>query len=215
MVHPAYDDVTRTRFVAGGSIWLHRGWLGMGAVRWQTSTGGDGLSMPHRPSVVVTAIVNIWTNDAASIAAPTTESLPSRRTVFLWVLGSVTRSRLPAYRSPVDTMAAYLDELEAAGVRRTVVFSQPWSRALTAWRPSSRRAHTQSCRARTHSLRGNPGSRALVGARAQAVVSTDSELARAIGRSFIERPYLQLRNYVDNLLRHGIPNRMPCKRPAH
>ena len=35
------------------------------------------------------------------------------------------------------------------------------------------------------------------------VVSTDASLARAIGRDFVANPYLGLRNYVSNLLRHG------------
>jgi hypothetical protein len=36
-----------------------------------------------------------------------------------------------------------------------------------------------------------------------AVVSTDPQTARAIGRKFVKDPYLNLRNYVNNLLRHG------------
>jgi len=35
------------------------------------------------------------------------------------------------------------------------------------------------------------------------VVSTDPQQARAIGRDFVKTPYLGLRNYVTNLLRHG------------
>jgi hypothetical protein len=34
-------------------------------------------------------------------------------------------------------------------------------------------------------------------------VSTEPDKARAIGRAFVEKPYLGLRNYVNNLLRHG------------
>ncbi|MGH3389952.1 MAG: hypothetical protein ACRDOO_13870 [Actinomadura sp.] len=35
------------------------------------------------------------------------------------------------------------------------------------------------------------------------IVSTDVDHARAIGRDFVASPYLGLRNYVNNLLRHG------------
>ena len=47
------------------------------------------------------------------------------------------------------------------------------------------------------------GSETLLAPEHKAVVSTDPETARAIGRAFVEKPYLGLRNYVNNLLRHG------------
>jgi probable F420-dependent oxidoreductase len=35
------------------------------------------------------------------------------------------------------------------------------------------------------------------------IISTDAGHARAVGRDFVANPYLGLRNYVNNLLRHG------------
>lgn len=46
------------------------------------------------------------------------------------------------------------------------------------------------------------GALASLGACVDVVVSTDASLARAIGRDFVANPYLGLRNYVCNLLRH-------------
>ncbi len=50
---------------------------------------------------------------------------------------------------------------------------------------------------------GVHGSEPLLAPEHKAVLSTDPEKARAIGRAFVEKPYLGLRNYVNNLLRHG------------
>ena len=35
------------------------------------------------------------------------------------------------------------------------------------------------------------------------ILETDSDIARRIGRPFVADPYLKLRNYTTNLLRHG------------
>src|SRR5258707_10651796 len=50
---------------------------------------------------------------------------------------------------------------------------------------------------------GVHGSEPLLAPEHKAVLSTDPEKARAIGRAFVEKPYLGLRNYVNNLLRYG------------
>jgi probable F420-dependent oxidoreductase len=47
------------------------------------------------------------------------------------------------------------------------------------------------------------GPEPLLAPEQKAVVNTDPEQARAIGRNFVKDPYLKLRNYVNNLLRHG------------
>jgi probable F420-dependent oxidoreductase len=47
------------------------------------------------------------------------------------------------------------------------------------------------------------GPDALLAPEHKAVLSTDADRARAIGRGFVSKPYLALSNYVNNLLRHG------------
>jgi probable F420-dependent oxidoreductase len=55
----------------------------------------------------------------------------------------------------------------------------------------------------TRHARGIIGAEALLAPEHKAVVSTDATRARAIGRAFVEKPYLGLRKCVNNLLRHG------------
>jgi probable F420-dependent oxidoreductase len=55
----------------------------------------------------------------------------------------------------------------------------------------------------THHAREILGPEALLAPEHKVVVSADPDRARAIGRAFVEKPYLKLSNYVNNLLRHG------------
>ena len=117
--NPAYDDVARTRFVAEAeAVGYTAAWLGMGR-----GAVGD-LDLVERALdatstiVVVTAIVNIWTNDAASIARSYHRISAKHGERFLLGVGIGHPESIAAYRSPVETMAAYLNELEADGVPR-------------------------------------------------------------------------------------------------
>ena len=67
--NPAYDDVTRTRFVAEAeAVGYTAAWLGMGRGAVADLDLVERALDATSTIVVVTAIVNMWTNDAASIA---------------------------------------------------------------------------------------------------------------------------------------------------
>src|SRR5258705_4115018 len=94
--------------------------------------------------VVVTAIVNIWTKDAASIARSYHRISAKHGERFLLGVGIGHPESIAAYRSPVETMAAYLNELEADGVprdRRVLAALGP--RALRLAAPRAAGPHPQ------------------------------------------------------------------------
>src|SRR5882672_6745242 len=134
--NPAYNDVTRTRFVAEAeAVGYTAAWLGMGrgavAVLDLVERALDATST----IVVVTAIVNIWTNDAASIARSYHRISAKHGERFLLGVGIGHPESIAGYRSPVDTMAAYLNELEAEGVpqdRRVLAALGPRALRLAA-----------------------------------------------------------------------------------
>ena len=64
--------------------------------------------------VVATAIVNMWTNDAASVAESYERIDAKHPGRFLLGVGIGHPESTSLYRSPYDTMVSYLDELDAA-----------------------------------------------------------------------------------------------------
>src|ERR1700736_428536 len=65
---------------------------------------------------VATAIVNVWTNDAERVAR-SYQRIATKHPDRLLLGGAVGHPEsIATYRSPLETMAAYLDVLDAGGV---------------------------------------------------------------------------------------------------
>src|SRR4030088_582834 len=102
-------------------------------------------------------------------------------------------------------MTADLDVLDAGGVpqdRRVLAALGPRALRLAAERSAGAHPYLVVPEYTRHA-RETLGSEPLLAPEHKAVVSTEPEKARATGRNFIKDPYLGLRNYVNNLLRHG------------
>src|SRR6266403_1209732 len=107
--NPAYDDVARTRFVAEAeAVGYTAAWLGMGRGAVADLDLVERALAATSTIVVVTAIVNIWTNDAASIARSYHRISAKHGERFLLGVGIGHPESIAAYRSPVDTIEAYL-----------------------------------------------------------------------------------------------------------
>jgi probable F420-dependent oxidoreductase len=124
---------------------------------------------------------------------------------FLLGVGVSHPETIATYRSPLDTMATYLDTLEAGGVpqdRRVLAALGPRALQLAGARAAGTHPYLVVPDYTRHA-RAILGAAPLLAPEHKAVVSTDPQTARAIGRNFVKDPYLNLRNYVNNLLRHG------------
>jgi len=155
--------------------------------------------------VVATAIVNMWTNDAASIAASYERIEAKHPGRFMLGVGIGHPESISHYHSPYDAMVSYLDELDAAVPAGRRVLAALGDRALRLARDRAAGTHPYLVVPdHTRHAREVLGPGPLLAAPEHTVVvSTDASLARAIGRDFVANPYLGLRNYVSNLLRHG------------
>jgi probable F420-dependent oxidoreductase len=204
--NPVYDDSTRIEFVVEAeALGYTAAWLGLGQ-----SAVAD-LSLVERALdatttiIVATAIVNIWTNDATTVARSYQRIAAKHPDRFLLGVGVGHPESIATYRSPLETMTAYLDVLDAGGVprdRRVLAALGPRALRMAAERAAG--AHPYLVVPEfTRNAREILGSEPLLAPEHKAVVSTDPEKARAIGRDFVRDPYLRLRNYVNNLLRHG------------
>src|SRR5437870_4881380 len=114
---PVYDDAARTAFVVEAeALGYTTAWLGLGARAMADLSLVERVLDATTTIVVATAIVNMWTNDAVLVARSYRRIAAKHPDRFLLGVGVSHPETIATYRSPLDTMATYLDTLEAGGV---------------------------------------------------------------------------------------------------
>lgn len=188
--------------------------IGYGAL-WLGSSRGD-LELPARllagtgRLAVATAIVNIWTDPAAEVAARYADLEARAPNRLLIGLGS---SHAPlvepagfSYRRPLRRLGAYLDELDAgdptipAG-RRVLGVLGPKALDLAARRSAGPHPYLVTPEY-TRRARAQIGPDPLLAVEQKVVLETDPRRARQIGRARLAQ-YLRLPNYTNSFLRQG------------
>jgi probable F420-dependent oxidoreductase len=180
--------------------------LGYGAI-WVGASPGDlrhieELLDATSAIAVATGIVNIWANGPRDVAASyhrVEERHPGR---FLLGIGAGHPEATGArYAKPYTALAGYLDELDAAGVpvqRRVLAALGPRVLQLSAERSAGAHPYLVTPE-HTRRARGILGPGRLLAPEQKVVLETDPARARAIGRPTVEKPYLGLVNYTNNL----------------
>ncbi|MEX1125331.1 MAG: LLM class F420-dependent oxidoreductase [Acidimicrobiia bacterium] len=153
---------------------------------------------------VATGIVNMWRDDADTVADSyrrISEKHPDR---FLLGVGIGHRESNPEYHKPFERMVDYLDRLDNAGVpQESVVLAALGPRALSLAAERTAGAHPYLTTPRhTGFARQVLGLGALLAPEHKVVLEADATKARAIGRPVVSR-YLTRANYRNNLLREG------------
>jgi probable F420-dependent oxidoreductase len=153
---------------------------------------------------LATGIVNIWTAEPG----PTAESFhriekayPGR---FLLGIGVGHPEAHQQYRKPIDALTDYLDKLDEYGVpknSRVVAALGPKVLKLSAERSAGAHPYLTTPE-HTAEARKLIGAEALLAPEHKAVLTTDAEKARAVGRKALEI-YLNLANYLNNWKRLG------------
>lgn len=161
--------------------------------------------------VIATGILNLWMHSPADVAAAHARLSADHGRRFLLGIGvshaPLIDSKTPGtYRKPLAATAAFLDGLDKADVpvpadERVLAALGPKMLALAAHR--SRGAHPYLVTPEhTATARAALGPGPLLLPEQTAVLSTDAEHARGIGRDWL-RSYLAMPNYYNNLLRSG------------
>jgi probable F420-dependent oxidoreductase len=184
--------------------------LGYGAIWIGGSPSGDLRivetlldATDHIP--VATGIVNVWKDDAATVAASyqrIEERHPGR--VLLGV-GIGHPEHISQYQKPYEKLVEYLDQLDEARVpadRRVLAALGPRVLRLAADRTAGAHPYLTTPE-HTRQARQLVGDGVLLAPEQKVVLSADAKHARAVGRPAVEHPYLHLVNYRSNLLRHG------------
>lgn len=183
--------------------------LGFGALWLGGSPSGDLGSIERLLDAtdsipIATGIVNMWHDDAGTVANSyhrVSEHHPER---FLLGVGIGHPEATSEYRRPFATILDYLGQLDAAGVpRENLVLAALGPKVLAAAAELTRGAHPYLTTPR-HTLlaRGVIGDGPLLAPEQTVVVESDQEQAREIGRAMVTR-YLRMVNYRNNLLREG------------
>jgi len=184
--------------------------LGFGALWLGGSPGGDlkvaeDLLDASERIVVATGIVNMWTDDATSIASAYHRIVHKHPGRFLLGVGVGHPEATAAYQKPYAKIVGYLDELDRADVPQADL-------ALAALGPQVLRlagertagAHPYlTTPEHTQQAREILGEQPLLAPEHKVVLESDPQRAREIGRSTVASPYLGLTNYRNSLLRTG------------
>ncbi len=181
-----------------GTIWLGASPDGDLAVVDQLLDATDRI-------VVGTSIVNVWSDDAATVAASyhrITARYPDR---FMLGLGIGHPEATREYQRPFATLVSYLDQLDELKVPasgRMLAALGPKVLRLSAGRSAGALPYLVTPE---HTRQARPilGAGPLLAPEQKLVLETDPERARAIGRPRVQNPYLGLTNYLASLRRLG------------
>jgi probable F420-dependent oxidoreductase len=184
--------------------------LGFGTL-WQGSPTGAALQHVRdlldatNTIIIATGIVNIWTADAAAVAASYHQIEAAYPGRFLLGVGVGHPEATAEYRSPYQMLVDYLDVLDGEGVpvqRRVLAALGP--KVLRLARDRSAGAHPYLVTPEhTRSAREILGPDRLLTPEQRVVLEADPRAARAVGRPAVVKPYLGLTNYTSNLRRLG------------
>lgn len=153
--------------------------------------------------IVATGIVNIWQADAASVARAFHRIEDAHPGRLILGIGSGHREATPHREKPLAALKAYLDVLDAEGVRpdqRVLAAIGDRTLALAAERTLGAHPYltVPSHTAHAREVLGD----ALLAPEAKVALADTADAARATGRAYLER-YFGLSNYVGALKRFG------------
>lgn len=187
--------------------------LGYGALWLGGSPDGnlamvDDLLAATDSLVIATGIVNVWKDAAEPVAESFARIEAAHPGRFLLGIGVGHPEATAEYRSPYATLVDYLDRLDTSGVPSDrIVLAALGPRVLRLAAERTAGAHPYlTTPDHTRGAREVVGPGVLLAPEQKAVVSDTAgptPETRAIARPPVERPYLGLVNYRNNLLRLG------------
>jgi probable F420-dependent oxidoreductase len=154
---------------------------------------------------VATSIVNMWKDDARTVAASFARIETNHPGRFLLGVGAGHPEATQEYANPYDTLVGYVDVLLGNGVPAdSLVLAALGPRVLrlAAERTAGAIPYLVTPQ-HTRQARTILGADKVLAPEQKAVLETDPQRARAIGRPRVQHPYLGLVNYTSNLRRLG------------
>ncbi|AQA03137.1 LLM class F420-dependent oxidoreductase [Mycobacterium sp. MS1601] len=205
-LNPALGDAPRVGYASElEELGYQTIWVGIGA----DPVGDMGLLeqmiAATRDAIIASAIINMWQDDARNIAHHYHRIVDRHGPRLLLGIGLGHPETRDTYERPFERMANYVDVLlENAVPAEAIVIGALGSKTLTLAGEKTLGAHPYlTVPAHTRYARNTLGSSAFLAPEHKVVLRQDADRAREVGRPAVQHPYLGLRNYTDNLLRHG------------
>lgn len=153
---------------------------------------------------VATGIVNIWREEASTVAASFHRIVSRHPDRFILGIGVGHPEAVSGYTRPYDKIVAYLDELESAGVPSgSLVLAALGPRVMRLAGQRTAGAHPYlTTPAHTRQAREILGDGPFLAPEQKVILEPDPVAARELGRSSVAH-YLRLVNYRNSLLREG------------
>ena len=184
--------------------------LGFGTLWLGGSPGGDLMDVERlldatTTLTLATGIVNMWKDDARTVAASFARIEARHPGRFLLGVGAGHREATQQYARPYETLVSYVDALLTDGVPAgSLVLAALGPKVLRLAAARTAGAHPYLVTTEyTRQARAILGAGPLLAPEQKVVLETDPEKARAIGRPRVRSPYLGLINYTSNLRRLG------------
>ncbi len=184
--------------------------LGFGALWLGGSPSGDLVQVEQLLDAttvltLATGVVNIWQDEAIKVAASFARVAGRQPGRFLLGVGAGHREATQRYMRPFEAITRYIDVLLDAGVPATsLVLAALGPRMLRQAADRTAGAHPYLVTpGYTRQARRILGAGPLLAPEQKAVLETNPERARALGRERVRTPYLGLINYTSNLRRLG------------
>jgi probable F420-dependent oxidoreductase len=184
--------------------------LGYGALWLGGSPPGDleqveQLINATTTLTLATGIVNMWQDDARTVAASFKRIEARHPGRFLLGVGAGHREATQQYAKPYETLVSYVDTLLGDGVPAdSLVLAALGPKVLRLAAERTAGAHPYLVPPEhTRQARAILGVGPLLAPEQKVVLEDDPERARAIGRPRVQNPYLGMVNYTSNLRRLG------------
>lgn len=205
-LHPALGDTRRIGYAAElEELGFRTIWVGIGAAPVGDMGLLERMLADTRDVHVASAIINMWQDDAAGIARHYHRIVDRHGPRLLLGVGLGHPESRSSYEKPYQRVVDYVDTLLRHGVPRTaVVLAALGAKTLQLAGERTLGSHPYlTVPAHTRYARQTMGPSAFLAPAHKVVLTDDAAEARRVGRPVIANPYLGLRNYTNNLRRHG------------
>ncbi|MEU6586221.1 TIGR03620 family F420-dependent LLM class oxidoreductase [Nocardia sp. NPDC046763] len=205
-LNPALGDAPRIEYAAQlEDLGYQTIWAGIGPDPVGDMDLLEPMIAATRTAIIASAIVNMWQDDPHSIAHHYHRIVDRHGPRLLLGIGLGHPESRDTYEKPYEKMVDYVDALLGHRVPpEAIVIGALGTKTLKLASEKTLGAHPYlTVPAHTRYAREVLGANVFLAPEHKVVMIEDVEEARRIGRPAVQYPYLGLRNYTTNLMRHG------------
>ncbi|MET0698270.1 MAG: TIGR03620 family F420-dependent LLM class oxidoreductase [Mycobacterium sp.] len=205
-LNPALGDAPRIEYAPQlEELGYQTIWAGIGADPVGDMNLLEQMIAATEQAIIASAIINMWQDDPRSIAHHYHRIVDRYGPRLLLGIGLGHPESRVSYERPYERMVHYVDALLDDRVpAEAIVIGALGTNTLGLAGEKTLGAHPYlTVPAHTGYARKVLGSNAFLAPEHKVVLTEDDDEARKIGRPAVQFPYLGLRNYTNNLIRHG------------